>query len=70
MTDDIVFENTSGGRFEGQGIVRGVLSTFELMSMGRFDTEDTFAADDRCAAQWTFPYYTAEPERSTATSTA
>ena len=64
MTDDIVFENTSGGRFEGQVIVRGVLTrAFELMSMGRFDTEDMFAAGDRCVAQWTYTFDTEEPER-------
>jgi steroid delta-isomerase-like uncharacterized protein len=64
MTDDIVFDNTSGGRFEGQVVVRGVLTrAFELMSMGRFDTEDMFAADDRCVVQWTYTFNTAEPEQ-------
>ena len=64
MTDDVVFENTSGGRFEGQVVVRGVLTrAFELMSTGRFDTEDLFASDDRCVVQWTYTFDTAEPER-------
>src|SRR6266508_3655184 len=40
MTDDVVFENTSGGRFEGRQAVRGVLTrAFELMSTGWFETE-------------------------------
>ena len=35
MTGDVVFENTSGGRFAGQEAVRGVLShAFDLMSLG------------------------------------
>ena len=64
MTDDIVFENTSGGRFEGEVAVRGVLTrAFELMSTGRFDTEDMFAAGDRCVVQWTYTFNTEEPER-------
>jgi steroid delta-isomerase-like uncharacterized protein len=64
MTDDIVFENTSGGRFEGHAAVRGVLTrAFELMSMGRFDTEGMFAAGDRCVVLWTYTFNTAEPER-------
>ncbi len=37
---DIVFENTSGRRFEGQEAVRAVLTrAFELMSMGWFEEE-------------------------------
>jgi steroid delta-isomerase-like uncharacterized protein len=63
-TDDIVFENTSGGRFEGQLAVGRVLTrAFELMSRGRFDTEDMFAAGDRCVVQWTYTFDTEEPER-------
>jgi steroid delta-isomerase-like uncharacterized protein len=64
MTDDIVFENTSGGRFEGQEAVRAVLTrAFELMSMGWFDTEDMFAAGDRCVVLWTYSFNREEPER-------
>jgi ketosteroid isomerase-like protein len=64
MTDDIVFENTSGGRFEGQAAVRAVLTrAFELMSMGRFDTEDMVVADDRCVVQWTYVFDTERPQR-------
>ena len=64
MTDDVVFENTSGGRFEGQAAVRGVLTrAFELMAKGRFETEDMFAAGDRCVVRWTYTFDTEEPER-------
>ena len=36
MTDDVVFENTSGGRFEGQDCVRAVLArAFELKAVVR-----------------------------------
>lgn len=64
MTNDIVFENTSGSRFEGQEAVRAVLTrAFALMSEGWFDTEDMFAAGDRCMVLWTYTYNREEPER-------
>jgi steroid delta-isomerase-like uncharacterized protein len=64
MTDDVVFENTSGGRFDGHEAVRGVLTrAFELMSTGWFETEDTFAAGDRCVVRWTYRFHRQEPER-------
>jgi ketosteroid isomerase-like protein len=64
MTDDIVFENTSGRRFEGLVAVRAVLTrAFELMSMGRFDTEDMIAAGDRCVVLWAYTFNTEEPGR-------
>lgn len=64
MTNDIVFENTSGSRFEGQEAVRAVLTrAFALMSKGWFDTEDMFAAGDRCMVLWTYTYNREEPER-------
>jgi steroid delta-isomerase-like uncharacterized protein len=63
-TEDIVFENTSGGRLVGRDAVRDVLSkAFELMSMGRFDTEDMFVARDRCVVLWTYTFNRDEPER-------
>jgi len=63
-TEDIVFENTSGGRFVGRDAVRDVLSkAFDLMSMGRFDTEDMFVAGDRCVVLWTYTFNRDEPER-------
>jgi ketosteroid isomerase-like protein len=64
MTDDIVFENTSGGRLEGQKAVRAVLTrAFKLMSTGWFHAEDTFAAGDRCVVLWAYTFNREEPER-------
>lgn len=63
MTDDVVFENTSGGRFEGQEAVRAVLTrAFQLMSTGWFETEETFTAGDRCVVLWIYAFNRREPE--------
>jgi ketosteroid isomerase-like protein len=63
MTDDVVFENTSGGRFEGQVAVRGLLTrAFELMAKGRFAAEGVFAAGDRCLVQWTYTFNSEKPD--------
>jgi ketosteroid isomerase-like protein len=63
MTDDVVFENTSGGRFKGQEAVRALLQrAFGLMSPGWFDTEDIFAAGDRVVVLWKYTFNRAEPE--------
>ena len=43
---------------------RAVLTrAFALMSMGWFDTEDTFAAGDRCVVLWTYTFNREERER-------
>jgi len=64
MTDDVVFENTSGGRFEGAANVRTLLQrAFELMTPGWFNTEDIFLADDRVVVLWAYRFNKAEPER-------
>ena len=64
MTDDIVFENSSGGRFEGQVAVRGVLSrAFELMALGWFNTEEMFAYEDRCVVRWVYTFNREDPTR-------
>ena len=64
MTDDIIFENSSGGRFEGKEGVRAVLSrAFEMMSMGGFTTEELFVAEDRCVVRWIYTLNREEPER-------
>ena len=64
MTDDIIFENSSGGRFEGKEAVRAVLSrAFEMMSMGGFTTEELFLAEDRCVVRWIYTLNREEPER-------
>jgi len=62
-TEDIVFENTSGGRFEGQEAVRAVLTrAFELMSLGWFATEDVFTSGDRCVVLWKYTFNREKPE--------
>ncbi len=59
-----MFENTSGGRFEGHEAVRAVLTrAFAVMLMEWFDTEDTFTAGDRCVVLWTDTFNRAERER-------
>jgi len=64
MTEDVVFENTSGGRFEGQGAVRAVLDrAFELMSSGWFETERTIALGDQVVVLWGYTYDKQNPER-------
>jgi limonene-1,2-epoxide hydrolase len=64
MTDDIVFENTSNGRFEGQVAVRGVLSrAFEILALGWFETEEMFAYEDRCVVRWVYTFNREDPTR-------
>ena len=58
MTDDCVFEHVapdgkSLGRYEGYDQVRGFwVSLPETMPNYRFETEDIFATNDRCAYRW------------------
>ena len=59
MTEDCVFENTSpfpdGTRFAGQEAVRGYWVRFFATSpTARFESEDTFAAGDRCTVRWIY----------------
>lgn len=59
MTDDVVFENTSpapeGERYQGQAEVRRFWQQFFASSpQARFETEDIFAAGDRCVVCWTY----------------
>jgi ketosteroid isomerase-like protein len=59
MTDDCVFESTGpapdGGRFEGQAAVRAVWEGFFGSSPGaEFESEDVFAAGDRCTVRWIY----------------
>jgi uncharacterized protein (TIGR02246 family) len=64
MTDDVVFENTSGGRFEGQEAVRAVLArAFELMLTGWFETEKTIALGDHVVVLWLYAFDRRDPER-------
>jgi ketosteroid isomerase-like protein len=59
MTGDCVFENTrpapDGTRLVGQAAVRRFWEEFFARSpQARFDTEDLFAAGDRCVVRWTY----------------
>jgi ketosteroid isomerase-like protein len=59
MTADCVFENTrpapDGTRLAGQAAVRSFWEEFFARSPhARFDTEDLFAAGDRCVVQWIY----------------
>lgn len=59
MTDDCVFENTNpppdGTRYEGQAAVRRAWQDFFASSPHAvFDTEEMFAAGDRCVVRWTY----------------
>lgn len=59
MTEDCVFENTrpvpDGERFEGQAAVRGQWERFFARSpQARFETEEIFAAGDRCVVRWVY----------------
>ena len=61
MTEDCVFENTrptpDGGRFVGHAAVRAFWETFFRNSPeARFDTEEMFAADDRCVVKWRYSW--------------
>jgi ketosteroid isomerase-like protein len=59
MTQDCVFENTrpapDGTRLVGQAAVRRFWEEFFARSpQARFDTEDLFAAGDRCVVRWVY----------------
>jgi len=59
MSDDCVFENTcpppDGERYEGQEKVRGFWERFFRSSPGAvFETEEIFAAADRCVLRWLY----------------
>jgi ketosteroid isomerase-like protein len=59
MTADCVFENTcpppDGERYVGQKDVRGFWERFFRSSPGAaFETEEIFAAGDRCALRWLY----------------
>ena len=61
MTEDVVFENTfpapDGTRYDGQEAVRRFWDEFFAGSpQARFDTEDMFAAGDRCAVRWRYSW--------------
>jgi ketosteroid isomerase-like protein len=64
MSNDVIFENTSGGRFAGQEAVRAVLDrAFQLMSRGWFETEEVIALGDRVVVLWSYAFDNEHPER-------
>jgi ketosteroid isomerase-like protein len=59
MTDDCVFESTvpppDGERFEGQAAVRAATEAiFRNAPDAGFETEELFAAGDRCVVRWLY----------------
>lgn len=61
MTDDCIFDNTypppDGERFEGQNAVREFWESMLRSSpQAHFDTEEMFAAGDRCVVRWRYSY--------------
>jgi ketosteroid isomerase-like protein len=65
MTDDCIFENTfpapDGTRYEGQAAVRAVWESFFASSpQARFETEEIFAAGDRCVVRWVYHWVDGE----------
>jgi ketosteroid isomerase-like protein len=59
MTADCVFENTNptpdGARYQGQHAVRAFWEKFFLSSPDAlFETEEMFAAGDRCVVLWVY----------------
>jgi len=59
MTEDVVFENTrpvpDGERYEGQEKVRAFwIQMFERSPQAKFETEEIFAAGDRCVVRWVY----------------
>ena len=59
MTDDVVFENTlplpDGERREGQVAVREAWEElFRAAPQAVFETEEIFAAGDRCVVRWRY----------------
>jgi len=61
MSHDCAFENTrpqpDGERFEGQHLVRAFWEQFFARSPhAHFDTEEIFAAGDRCVVRWVYSW--------------
>ncbi|HEY8491223.1 MAG TPA: nuclear transport factor 2 family protein [Dehalococcoidia bacterium] len=68
MTDDCVFENTvpppDGRRFQGQAAVRAVWAEFFAHNPdAAFETEELFAAGDRCVVRWRYRWAPDQPGR-------
>lgn len=68
MTDDVVFENTlpppDGERREGQAAVRVTWEElFRTSPTAFFETEELFAAGERCVVRWRYRWAPDEPGR-------
>jgi ketosteroid isomerase-like protein len=72
MSEDCVFEHVapaavSFGRHEGQAAVRAVWESLATHFPGyRFDIEDIFGADHRCACRWSLEWSPPEGGKGTA----
>src|ERR1035437_10055793 len=69
MTDDCLFDNTfpppDGRRFVGQAAVRDVWEDmFRPTPDASFETEEVFAAGDRCTARWIYRWTAPDGTRS------
>ncbi len=65
MTDDCIFESTApapnGSRYEGQTSVRTFWEEFFRSSpQASFETEELFAAGDRCVVRWVYHWQTTD----------
>jgi ketosteroid isomerase-like protein len=74
MTDDAVYENLgppeSSGCWEGQAAVRAeVEAIFDQFPDCRFDTDDIFAAGNRCSYSWTLHWTEADGSEGAAQGT-
>jgi uncharacterized protein (TIGR02246 family) len=68
MTEDVVFENTvpppDGERREGQAAVRAAWEElFRGAPQAVFETEEVFAAGDRCVVRWLYRWAQDAPGR-------
>ncbi len=65
MTDDVVFESTAppgGERREGQSAVRATWEAlFRSAPSVVFETEEAFAAGDRCVVRWLYRWAVDSP---------
>jgi steroid delta-isomerase-like uncharacterized protein len=67
MTDDVLFDNTvapDGNAFMGADAVRKFWERFfERNPNAWFDTEEIFAAQDRCTTRWLFTFDKTAPDK-------
>ena len=68
MTEDVVFENTiprpDGERRTGQAAVRAAWEElFRASPHAAFETEEVFAAGDRCVVRWLYRWAADAPDR-------